>query len=169
MYKNLEQLGITPVKCQNKNGTEKIKELHYKLNDLLFKYRYTFLSPKMALWLVKSISGLSEELKGLSGTTPASAQEKLSEVKKGASDAISKLNAYYSQVENDEMTNSKVIKKRVGEYIKEKDALTFDKALELAKENWLFAKAYPCSVPSFNKEQDEIISFLKDNIDKLSI
>ncbi len=65
MLKLGQEIGISPIKCENKEGTEALKTLHFKINDVLYAHTYRYIFPATAARLLDSLTSLGVELKDL--------------------------------------------------------------------------------------------------------
>lgn len=167
MYSTLENLGITPIRCENKATDEEVKEIHYSVNDILYRYRFCLISGPMAKYIARKLEGYRNGLRGLWSKEKGQIRAKVSELGKTLSTYINKLNDYNPQDSEDD--NARVLRKRVAEYVKVKDELDFEGSLKFARENWILDRKYSALVPSFKQMQRELIESLNNYIGKLSL
>lgn len=166
MYSTLDELGITPIKCQNKASNDKVKDLHYGINDLIYKYRFCLISPSMARYLTSKLSEYRKDLRALYSSENGPIRDKVAELGKRVSEYINTLNTYNPG--ESETDNARVLKKRVAEYVKVKDTMDFNSTLQFARDNWMLNRRYHAEVPSFKKMQRELIENLNNFVSKLS-
>lgn len=166
MYNTLNDMGIAPIKCQNKASDEKVKDLHYAINDLIYKYRFCLISGPMAKYLTSKLSEYRKDLRELYANEKGQIREKVAELGKRVSEYINTLNTYNPG--ESETDNARVLKKRVAEYVKVKDTMDFNSTLQFAKDNWILNRKYHAEIPSFVKMQKELVQNLNNYVVKLS-
>lgn len=77
MLKLIEIVG-KPITCSNREGTEKIKDIHYKINDIIFHWNYRYISPEDARQIYAELCEYGKALKDLE--TPDKAKPKQNEI-----------------------------------------------------------------------------------------
>jgi hypothetical protein len=60
-----EELNIKPISTENKKGTDKIKDIHYKINELLYFYSKKYADPTTAQDIINDITLHANQLKEL--------------------------------------------------------------------------------------------------------
>ena len=78
MLKQGIDIGIAPIKCEAKEGTEKLKEYHHEINDILFKNRYKYIDQKLANKMYTDLCALGVKVDELE--VPERAREKKKEL-----------------------------------------------------------------------------------------
>ena len=73
-----EELGLAPIKCQNKEGTEELKKIHYDINDIFYMYKKKYISAFAGRKLYTELVTIGKSLAGL--VVPAKAQAKKDEL-----------------------------------------------------------------------------------------
>ncbi len=53
-----KELGLTPIKCENKEGTDKLKDLHHQINDIIYPNYARYIDQALAQTLYKDLCGL---------------------------------------------------------------------------------------------------------------
>lgn len=71
-------LGLTIIKCQNKSGTDSLKELHHQVNDVFFPNTYRYIDHKLANRMYDELCVLGKKLSDL--RVPESAAAKKAEL-----------------------------------------------------------------------------------------
>lgn len=56
-------LGIEPIRTENKQGNEDIKRLHYEINDVLYQYNKAYIAPHTAKRIIAKLTELGKKLK----------------------------------------------------------------------------------------------------------
>ena len=72
------EIGLNYIICTNKTGCDTVKELHYRLNDLMVRYQKQPLSKKAAERLLNTLMDIGKELKA--AECPKSATDKKDEI-----------------------------------------------------------------------------------------
>lgn len=154
-YKNLCNLGITPIKCENKATSDCLKEIHYAINEFIYLHQYLWLSPRAGKYCLEKLRDYREKL--LKMPVDDKCRAKWMEVGKTVRGYIQTLEGY-NPVEEPE-TDSKVLRKVVGEYVAVKDRLGFEDTIKLAKETKTMGELYDySSVPSFARLNEELVN-----------
>ena len=78
MLRKGTEIGIKPIKCEAKEGTDKLKDLHYRINDILYKNAGKYIDTKLANALYSDLCALGVELDELE--VPERAREKKKEL-----------------------------------------------------------------------------------------
>lgn len=136
MLKQGKQLGLTPIKAENKEGTDKLKDLHYRINDILYVNAGRYIDQALAQSLYKDLCGLGVELDALE--VPERARAKKTEILGKLRTICTNLKSYRkdTQTLEDVPLMQKAINWTVHVCIdaKEKGDLGPERALELLKE-----------------------------------
>lgn len=70
------ELGVKPLKCENKEGTDKLKAVHFKINDILYNNAGKWIDPTLAETLYTDLCALGVELDELDVPERARAKKK---------------------------------------------------------------------------------------------
>lgn len=63
------------IKCQNKIGTDSLKDLHYKANAILFKLAHSYIMRNRTIRCGKALKEIAESIKALEVTDKAKAKK----------------------------------------------------------------------------------------------
>lgn len=167
MLKLGRELGLSPIKTQSKEGTETIKQIHYKVNDVLFGLSGKLLFKKDAELAFTKLCGYGKELKELK--VPEKANAKKDELLTALRRVCTVLRKYIGEVcvtEEDIPTIQKSINWAIHKYIQAKeedklDTMTVVGMLEGNKELWLNIEPFVDNLKKSN--------FLKMNRELLNI
>lgn len=72
------ELNLTVIKCVNKTGTDKLKELHRRANSVLYPNTYRYIDPKLANAMFDELCAIGKELNEL--VVPEAAKAKKMEL-----------------------------------------------------------------------------------------
>lgn len=159
MLQNGETLGLVPLKCENKEGTDKLKEIHHGINDILFRTRYSFIFKRDANDIYTRLCAYGKDLAGLE--VPDRAKAKKEELLTKLRKVCNSLNVYRKQDQTVEDVDKmdKALGYFTHKFIEVKDNITFDKAVELLKESKeLYNNVYP-----FAEHLSKIENFIRTN------
>jgi hypothetical protein len=169
MLKLGQEIGISPIKCENKEGTEALKTLHFKINDVLYAHTYRYIFPATAARLLDSLTSLGVELKDLQ--VPDKAAPKKEEILVALRAICRSLKEciHTPITEEDHEAMQKAINGQVHRCIKAKPTLTPEKTLGLLLENKQLASDaarywQSLKTTSFVKMQEELIQILTKEI-----
>lgn len=130
-------LGIAPIKAENKEGSDKLKDLHVRINDVLFKNSFKYIDPALAETLYTRLVELGKELNELQ--VPDRAKAKKNEILSKLRPICKALNTERkaSLTSEDVPMMQKAINSFLHTYIsaKNEDRLTDSLALELLVES----------------------------------
>ena len=164
-----KELGLSPVKCEHREGTESIKQIHYKVNDILFGLSGKLLFKKDAELAFSKLCEYGKELKELK--VPEKANAKKSELLTALRKVCTVLRKYIGEVcitEEDIPTIQKSINWTIHKYIQAKeedklDTMTVVGMLAGNKELWLNIEPFldKLRIASFQKMQRELINTLQ--------
>lgn len=128
-------MGVKPLKTESKEGTEKLKGIHFRINDLLYANSGRYLFQRQAEKLYQDLCVLGKELSLLQ--VPDRAGDKKAELLRKLRVVCNSLNAYRKQQQTSE--DLEAMQKSINWYthcfIEAKENLTPEKALELLKES----------------------------------
>jgi hypothetical protein len=129
-----KSIGITPLKCEAKEGTDKLKELHYAINEQLYKYSGKYIFKAQAERLFTQLCDYGKKLASLE--VPDRASAKKSELLGKLRTVCNSLKTYkgQNQTSEDVPLMQKAINFLLHRYIEAKDTLTPEQALEFLKE-----------------------------------
>lgn len=118
--KNLEEIRIAPIKCENKEGTEQLKGLHYAVNALVFNNLKTPISEARKERLLTAFIEIGKEVAGIQ--QPSKVIAKRDEILTKLRAICKTLKGYVS--DEDEAQKSKVIGYTLSAYLRAKDNLS---------------------------------------------
>ena len=78
MLKTGNDLNLIPIKCESKEGTDKLKEYHHQINDILYKNRYKYIDQKLANTMYTALCDLGVKIDELE--VPERARDKKREL-----------------------------------------------------------------------------------------
>lgn len=76
MLKQGIEIGVNPIKCEAKEGTDKLKEYHHQINDILYKNRYKYIDQKLAITMYTALCDLGVKIDELEVPERARAKKK---------------------------------------------------------------------------------------------
>lgn len=162
-YKNLGELGITPIKCQNKATSECLKSVHYEINDLLYSWQFTYLSPRAADYIADRLDGYLSTLRGMK--VEDGCIEKWKEIGRTVKNYTVMLRKYAQETTYDPGAEEAVLKRQVALYLKAKETATIDDLFEMAKRAKLFGELYKYGLNSFNNMRKELIERISKELE----
>lgn len=158
--KNLKDITALTIKCENKETTEELKQLHYKANQLLFDFGYTYINTKMKDFLIASFADIGKEIKNLE-LSNWKHKAKQEEILEALREIVKSLMHYDS--DEDEGQCLKVLKATVARYLKDKEETTSteENILHALAKNKVIADCFGGDdCVSFGKMQEELIEAL---------
>lgn len=125
--KRLTDLNIGIIKAKNKEGNDKIKEIHYRLNELIYDYNFKYVTTTIQSKLYEEFIKAGMELKEIDNPK---AKPKAEEIQAILRTYCKTLKTYMS--DNDKSQIQAAINYFVREYINDKDNIkgNIDKAVE---------------------------------------
>lgn len=160
--KKFKDVGITPIKCTEKTGTEELKKLHIKANDILYRYSFRPILYDIIVLVKGKIVSVGKEIKALD--VPNSALAKKEEILKKLRiqlSALIKLESEYRCIDEDANKAAEALQKyKVAQYIKVKYSMSQEemlKELEDNKELYEALKENYAILPSFEQMQKELL------------
>lgn len=154
-----ETLGLVPIKCENKEGTEKLKEIHHGINDVLFGFRFKYIFQRDADNIFTKLCTYGKDLSGLE--VPDKAKPKKNELLEKLRVICNSVNVYrkQSQTIDDVDKMDKALGYFVHDFIDKKDNLTLETATALLRESKeLYDNVYP-----FAEHLTKIENFIRCN------
>lgn len=139
-----KSLGLTPIKCEAKEGTDKLKEIHYQINDVLYKNSGKYIFQQHAERLYDQLCDYGKRLASLE--VPDRAAQKKSELLTKLRTVCNSLKVYKKQAQTSEDVKEmqSAINWLLHRFIEAKDNITDEQALELLKETKELSNAvYP--------------------------
>lgn len=135
MIKLGKELGLTPIKCGNREGTPQLKELHYKINDILYKWSGKYLFQTDAEQVFRELCGYGKELSAL--VVPGKASAKKSELITALRKVCTSLREYCKNEQTSE--DLELMQKAVNFFLHKaieakNEGLTVEKAVGLLQE-----------------------------------
>ena len=127
-------LGITPIKCEAKEGTDKIKEIHYAVNDILYENSGKYIFQPMAERIYNQLCDYGKQLASLQ--VPDRANAKKSELLSKLRTVCNSLKVYkgQNQTSEDLKEMQAAINWLLHRFIEAKPTLTPEQALKFLKE-----------------------------------
>lgn len=174
-------LGLEPVKTENKEGNDEIKSLHYKINDILYQYNKCYISDVTAKRLVKELTKLGIALKAVDCKPKEELKQK--EILQALRTVVRNLNGYIDKFSWDEIDRTPIqstVNYCVSQYVKLKneDKLCDSQILKLLKRQREIVEDFilPASdtlknlnMQSFRKMNEELLRILDDRYGYLSL
>jgi hypothetical protein len=171
--KKLSEMGIAPIKCENKIGNDKLKELHYKVNQTIFFYSKKFINKAIKAKLMDIWSTVGLEIKNLD--VPQSAKAKKEEILQKLRERFTLLLQYKTDLIEEKLNYGamQTMKYQVSTYLYKKDHNTLqtpEQIIELLNEfktvasDWkeINKSKWP---QSFIKAKDELLQRLSEIYD----
>ena len=160
---------MNPVKTTSKEGTESLKNIHYRVNDILYAHTYRYIFPATAARLLDSLTPLGVELKDLQ--VPEKAAPKKDEILRALRAICRSLKEciHTPVTEEDYEAMQKAVNLQIHRCIKAKPTLTPEKTLRLLLENKELASDAArywqhLKTTSLVKIQDELLQILTKEI-----
>lgn len=138
MVKGLEIMG-KPISCTNREGSDKIKDIHYQINDIIFQWGYKYMTPIDAHFVYNQLCELGKQLKDLE--VPDRAQAKKDEILIKLRGICTNLKTYHDTYrlgsQEDVQQAMSTTKYLVSTYLKDRQnkALTPQRIVELLEEH----------------------------------
>lgn len=134
-----KDLGVEVIKTVAKEGSPQLKELHCDINDVMYKYSWKYLSPKMSTRIYNQLAELGKKVNELS--VPDKAKAKKEEILSAMRTALRNLKTYgndYRWMPTDADEVQRSLKFLLNDYLKHKGDADFDaiEALAVNKEIW---------------------------------
>lgn len=151
-----EEIGIKPIKCENKVGNDCLKDYLYKLNDLFFPMAKRYISSKAKTRLMTALKDVCVQL----STTefPNACIPKKNEILNKCRVMYKNLSEYES--DDNESQMCAVIKYKTSMYLKNKPEEDED-ILKVMRENKEIAEDYGTN-KAFIQMQQELITKLSE-------
>lgn len=156
--KRLKDLGILPIKLENKNGNKDIDNILHKANDLLFFFNLLYITDTAKTYIQSQIKILGTDLKNVSMSMAQKSSSRKEELRTKLLDIYQKLNSYNPPSDNDINvvgTVEKMNRMQVAMFLKEKkEGLDNEKKFEWLRKIQMFSNAYDVSdgLKSVNNE-----------------
>lgn len=163
-----KDLGLNPIKCTNKEGTDQLKSLHYQVNDILFTLNGKLVFKSTATKAFNSLTELGKTIKEL--PVPDKANAKKEEILGKLREVCLKLRNYittYKEEESDVPAMQKSVNFWLHRYIdeKSKNGLTLSVIVSLLqdqKELWenVYHWRDQLKLDNFRKANTEIMGMV---------
>lgn len=156
--KRLKDLGINPIKLENKYGNKEIDNILHKANDLLYFFNLLYITDTAKTYIQSQIKVLGTDLKNVSMSMAQKSSSRKEELRTKLLDIYQKLNSYYPPSDNDINVVSiveKMNRMQVAMFLKEKkEGLDNEKKFEWLRKIQMFSNAYDVSdgLKSVNNE-----------------
>lgn len=156
--KRLKDLGVNPIKLDNKYGNKEIDNILHKANDLLYFFNLLYITDTAKTYIQSQIKILGTDLKNVSMSMAQKSSSRKEELRTKLLDIYQKLNGYYPPSDNDINVVSiveKMNRMQVAMFLKEKkEGLDNEKKFEWLRKIQMFSNAYDVSdgLKSVNNE-----------------
>ena len=156
--KRLKDLGINPIKLENKYGNKEIDNILHKANDLLYFFNLLYITDTSKTYIQSQIKVLGTDLKNVSMSMAQKSSSRKEELRTKLLDIYQKLNSYNPPSDNDINVVSiveKMNRMQVAMFLKEKkEGLDNEKKFEWLRKIQMFSNAYDVSdgLKSVNNE-----------------
>ena len=156
--KRLKDLGINPIKLDNKYGNKEIDNILHKANDLLFFFNLLYITDTAKTYIQSQIKILGTDLKNVSMSLAQKSSSRKEELRTKLLDIYQKLNSYNPPSDNDINVVGiveKMNRMQVAMFLKEKkEGLDNEKKFEWLRKIQMFSNAYDVSdgLKSVNNE-----------------
>lgn len=156
--KRLKDLGINPIKLDNKYGNKEIDNILHKANDLLYFFNLLYTTETAKTYIQSQIKILGTDLKNVSMSMAQKSSSRKEELRTKLLDIYQKLNSYNPPSDNDINvigTVEKMNRMQVAMFLKEKkEGLDNEKKFEWLRKIQMFSNAYDVSdgLKSVNNE-----------------
>lgn len=168
MLKLGKELGLKPVRTQSKEGTQQLKELHYKINDTLYKWSGRFLFQVDAEQVFAELCEYGKELNAL--VVPEKASAKKTEIVNVLRKVCTELRGYCREEQTSE--DLELMQKAINFWLhsfieeKQKGAIPTEKIIELLTECsrlWCRTERWrdELNLGNFTKANAELLNILK--------
>lgn len=138
------EIGIRPIKCENKEGSDKLRDVHMRINAILYINAGKYIDPKLANTMYKDLCAIGVELDELE--VPERAREKKKELLGKLRTVCMALKDYRKQpmTADDVPLMQKALGFFIHNYIeaKQKDDITPQQVLDLLVESRRLWDAY---------------------------
>lgn len=154
-----KEIGLSPIKCENKQGNDCLRDYHYRINDILYPLGYQYISSGKQARVLNQLASICKEIKECE--FPQSCQAKKEEILERCRTIYKNLKAYDS--DDDEQQSVSVVKYQVSKYLKDKREgnLNIDSLVKYLIENKEIANDY-CVTNSLKSVQNEILEIIKE-------
>ena len=127
-------LGLTPIKCEAKEGTDKLKEIHYQINDVLYKNSGKYIFQHHAERLYDQLCDYGKRLASLE--VPDRAAQKKSELLSKLRTVCNSLKVYKKQTQTSEDVKDmqSAVNWLLHRCIEAKDNITDEQVIDFLKE-----------------------------------
>lgn len=156
--KRLKDLGINPIKLDNKYGNKEIDNILHKANDLLYFFNLLYITDTAKTYIQSQIKVLGTDLKNVSMSMAQKSSSRKEELRTKLLDIYQKLNSYNPPSDNDINVVGiveKMNRMQVAMFLKEKkEGLDSEKKFEWLRKIQMFSNAYDVSdeLKSVNNE-----------------
>ena len=156
--KRLKDLGINPIKLDNKYGNKEIDNILHKANDLLYFFNLLYITDTAKTYIQSQIKILGTDLKNVSMSMAQKSSSRKEELRTKLLDIYQKLNSYNPPSDNDINVVGiveKMNRMQVAMFLKEKkEGLDNEKKFEWLRKIQMFSNAYDVSdgLKSVNNE-----------------
>ena len=170
MLKKGFEIGLTPIKTQSKDGTQQLKELHYKVNDTLYKWSGRFLFQADAEQVFTELCNAGKELNAL--VVPDKKKKKKTEIVNALRKVCTSLRGYCKEEQTSE--DLELMQKALNYFLHKaieakSEGLTVEKTVSLLqeqKELWQNIKKFldNLKLSNFLKMNRELLDYLIRNL-----
>lgn len=134
-----KEIGLLPIRLENKIGCEELRKIHFKINDLLYDHCTRLISYDCASILSDAFCEIGIELKALE--VPNKAEPKKNELLAKLREKVLLLRKYKNSTDSiaTKTDNSRIYKRCLAKYMRIKDQESLELYIECLQEN---LKAY---------------------------
>lgn len=154
LYKKGNELGISPIKLDNKNSTKQLDELYYHINNILYYFSILYIDKQAQKYILDEIIDVGNRVKDISW--PLAKGNRKAEL-------LTKLREKYKEISSNSpivddsffLIVDKMGKFQLSKFIKNKEnGLNDEDKLKWLKNNKMFVKiyGYNSSIASISKE-----------------
>lgn len=163
-----KDVGVSVIKCQNREGTEQLKKLHYDVNDILFKWRGKYMFQADAEQVFTELCNAGKEINAL--VVPEKAAAKKMELLTALRNICTTLRGYCREEQTSE--DLELMQKAINFWLhsfieeKQKGAIPTEKIIELLTECsrlWCRTERWrdELNLGNFTKANAELLNILK--------
>lgn len=166
MIKKLVELGITPLKCENKEGTENLREIHHRINDIIYPNGGKYIDRKLKEDIYSQLVEEGKKLNDLKVTERAEPKKKeLLEKLRKVCLSLKSYDAYLDPT--DTPFAQKTINYFIHQFITVKKEITMDIAYTFYKESYRLWEAFnsleQVNMTSLKGVNNELLEILNRN------
>ena len=161
MKKFNEINGYGTIRCEAKVSTDKLKELHYKANDIIYKYNMQYAFPRNTQKAIDELSDVFVQIKELE--VADAAKVKKEELLKQGRNIVTLLKVHIKSFKYDDSCVScieSMCKFQLSKYLKSQNTLNIDSGVQLLVDNVMLRDIANDVAANLNR-QPNIKAFLR--------